>query len=149
MSVEPRSKSYSQEVKDGAILAVASNNGYVKPTAEQIGIPVRTLQAWWNKYLEAAQDLTVRHKDGQGLADRFLAIAIAAQDRVMELLPETKSAYQAALIEGINLDKYLLLTGRPTSRTEILKARYVDPDALRKVSQEVIDVPAKELPETA
>lgn len=138
-------RTYSQEEKDGVLLAVALNGGTgsIKPTAARLGMPRETVAGQWNRYLDEAHALTSSHKEGQTLADRFLAIAIAAQNRVMELLGEEKSAYRAALIEGINFDKWALITGRPTSRTEILKARYVEPEALRRTASAVIDVPAR------
>jgi hypothetical protein len=43
---------------------------------------------------------------------------------------------------GTAQDKLNILTGRPTSITEVLRARYVEGNSLRSMASRVIDVPA-------
>jgi len=84
------------------------------------------------------------HKAEQELLEGFLESALRSQELAMS--PETlakASAYQLTIMAGINYDKYLLGSGRPTSRSEVLKARYVEPEGLRKLSAAIVTVASK------
>lgn len=144
-------RSYSAEDKGAALLALDLNKGFVKPTAQQLEIPRDTLNTWSKKEdpaAEAAKGEILQHKNVQKLAETLFRLAQAGADHALANIGDA-SPYHGALIGAIALDKWSLITGRPTSRTEVLRARYVDPDALRKISQEVIDVEAKRLPDPA
>lgn len=143
MTVEaPSRRIYSDAEMVGALRAVDANKGYIKPTADALGIPAKTLSNWTlNKGKRAiqARNASLGHNEDLGIADRYLDIIIAAQDRTLEAIGSA-SAYQAALIGAISTDKRQLILGRPTSRTEAIRTRYVDGDALRGMANRVIDI---------
>lgn len=141
MSVRPV---YSEEQVATAVLAVKANRGFVKPVADKMGLKSQTLGRWVDGSRRAdgaASRAAMVHKAEQNLLDGFLELAVAARQVALEKIGSA-SAYQATLIGGISYDKYLLGTGRPTSRTESLKARYVEGDSLRSIASRVVDVPA-------
>lgn len=137
-------RSYSDQEKGAALLALDLNNGYVKSSAHQLDVPRGTLQHWDKASEEVkarARAALSEHSKVQTLADTFLRLAQAGADHALATL-ERASPYHGALIGAIALDKWALITGRPTSRTEVLKARYVEPASLRLTAAAVIDVPA-------
>ena len=144
MAPDVQRRHYSDAEIQGALQAVEANRGYIKPTAEALGIPEKTLYNWTverGQRARAARTRLLGGNDDLGLADRFLDVVIAAQDRTMEALPKA-SAYQAALIGAISIDKRQLILGRPTSRSEQVRTRYVEGDALHSMAARVIDLPA-------
>jgi hypothetical protein len=146
--------SYSEAEVAGAVLAVKANRGYVKPVADAMGLKSQTLGRWVRgdrRAAGAAKRAAMVHKQEQALLEGFLESALRAQELAMspEKL-EKASSYQLMLMSAVGYDKFLLGTGRPTSRSETLKARYVEPEALRKISSTaVIEATAKALPEPA
>jgi hypothetical protein len=135
---------YSDQDIVGALKAVDANLGYVKPTAAALGIPEKTLWNWTHrggKRALAARRRMLSGNEDSAIADRYLDIVIAAQDQTMAALPKA-SAYQAVMIGAVAFDKRQLGLGRPTSRSEVVRTRYVEGDALHSMAARVIDVPA-------
>jgi hypothetical protein len=137
----------------GAVLAVKANRGFVKPVADAMGLKSQTLGRWVRgdrRSAGAGERAILVQKQERELLEGFLESALRAQEMAMS--PENlakASSYQLTLMAAVNYDKFLLGTGRPTSRSETLKARYVEPEALRKVSSMAIDVPSRPSPEAA
>lgn len=148
---QPR-KRYSEQEIAAAVLAVKANNGYIKPVADKMGLNHETLGRWvrgQRRGSGAANRAVMVHKQEQELIAGFLELAGVATKQALANIGEAKSR-DASIVAGIAYDKYLLGTGRPTSRTEQLRARYVEPEALRKISSTaVIETTAKALPEPA
>ena len=142
-----RPSPYSEEEVAAAVLAVKANRGYVQPVAEKMGLHSQTLGRWVRgdrRASGAAKRALMVHKAEQELLEGFLESALRSQELAMA--PETlakASAYQLTIMAGINYDKYLLGSGRPTSRSEVLKARYVEPEGLRKLSAAIVTVASK------
>jgi hypothetical protein len=116
----------------------------VKSTARQVDVPRGTLQHWEKDGTERsrqAREAITEHSKVKTLAETFLKLAQAAANHSLANLDKA-SPYHGALISAISLDKWALITGRPTSRTEVLRARYVEPASLRSLSSGVIDVEA-------
>jgi hypothetical protein len=116
--------------------------GFVKPAATALDIPRPTLNRWSKKEdpaAERAKAALSEHSKVSKLAETFLNLAQAAAEHAFANLDKA-SPYHGALISAISLDKWALITGRPTSRTEVLRARYVEPASLRSLSSGVIDV---------
>lgn len=143
MTVSREQRSYSAEEKGAALLALDMNNGFVKSTARQIDVPRGTLQHWDQapeSVKTAAREAITEHSKVANLAETFLKLAQAGAEHALANL-DRATPYHGALIGAIALDKWALITGRPTSRTEVLRARYVEPTALRQLAAKVVDVP--------
>jgi hypothetical protein len=143
----PSRRSYSEEDVAASLTALRANDGVVKRTAEDLGIPRMTLAQWAMETRRpqtagnAAQRLQVSQDKSQETIRMLDAIIPQALARVAEALPSV-NGYQAMLVSAIAIDKRQLLSGGPTSRTETLRARYVEPASLRSLSSGVIDVEA-------
>src|SRR4029077_14497894 len=115
------------------------NSGFVKPVADKMSLLSQTVSRWvrGDRRADGAATRAIAvHKAEQTLLDGFMELAIAARKVALEKIGSA-SAYQATLIGGISYDKYLLGTGRPTSRTESRSVRYVTEDALERISARV------------
>ena len=93
---------YSDGEKAEAIIRLAVNKYDFQKTADQIGLPVQTLRRW-NKNVPK-----------KGVAD-LLERAI---ERMLTAIPANWSGRDWAIALGILMDKWLLLQGEPTERTE-------------------------------
>ena len=137
-------RSYTDADKGAALFGLDLNGGVVKTTAEALDIPRSNLEHWDDKRgepgISAARQAISDHKNVQDLAEQFFELARRAIHHSMANLDKA-TPYHGALIAAISLDKWALITGRPTSRTEVLRARYVEPTALRELARKVIDVP--------
>jgi hypothetical protein len=166
-------RTYTREEDEAMVHLVQANDGYVAPTAVQLGVPRKTLE-YKVKRSEALAALThvatheevkaqaairavakaenaekfatepangaeIRRNTVLELADAFLELAHAATAVARAKIGDA-SPYHAALISAISLDKWALITGRPTSRSEVHSFRYVEPDALRSLAAKVVDV---------
>jgi len=141
-------RSYTEEEVAAGLNAVLANGGKIRSTAREIGVPVMTVSQWASQSRrvprsasEAAHraELSTRNReDTVRRLDEVIPLALA---RVVEAIPD-EGAYRAMLTAAIAIDKRQLLTGGVTSRTETVKARYVEGDSLRSIASRVIDVPA-------
>lgn len=146
MTVEaPSRRSYSEAEVAESLTALRANDGVVKRTAEDLGIPRMTLAQWAmeSRRPQSARNQDIRLKVSHDKSEETIrmldAIIPQALARVAEALPSV-NGYQAMLVSAIAIDKRQLLSGGPTSRTETLRARYVEPASLRSLSSGVIDV---------
>jgi len=95
---------YSDAFKTEVIIRLAVNKYNYQKTADQIGIPVRTIRNWEKKF----------PKKGVGeLLDRAI-------ERMLLVIPDTWTGTDWAIALGILIDKWLLMQGQPTSRTETI-----------------------------
>jgi len=95
-------KEYSDAFKTETMVRLAVNKYDYDKTAEQTGVTARTLRNW-------EKDFTKK-----GVPD-LLERAI---ERMLMVIPEKWSGHDWAVSLGILLDKYQLLRGEPTERTE-------------------------------
>lgn len=93
---------YSDAERTEALVRLAINNYDYTKTADETGISHQTLRNW------DAQFGTVAIPD---LLDRAIKKLLAA-------VPENMPAKEWAIAYGILMDKWLLIQGEPTSRTE-------------------------------
>ena len=142
----PRRRTYSEEDIAGALTSLRANDGQVRATARELGIPPMTLGQWATETrrpetpANRPNRIAVSTHQVEETISQLSAIIPQALARVVEALP-TLNGYQAMLAAAIAIDKRQLLSGGPTSRTEVLRARYVEPTALRELARKVIDVP--------
>lgn len=115
---------YSDAFVTEALIRLAINKYDYAKTAEQLQIPERTLRRWEN-------DENVLKKSVPDLLDRAI-------ERMLMVIPDKWNGHDWAVSLGILLDKYLLLQGEPTNRTENLIR------GLKDVSQDDRDAVIKE-----
>ena len=97
-------KQYSDAERMEAIIRLAINKYDYEKTASQLGINERTLRRW---------DKVVPKKGIPELLDRAI-------ERMLLVIPDSWSGTDWAIALGILMDKWLLLQGQPTNRTETI-----------------------------
>lgn len=144
MTVETRRRSYSEDDVASALTSLRGNEGRIRSTARDLAIPAMTLSQWASEARrpETAENAPRRHEVSTRQVEETIQtlseVIPQALARVKEALPSL-NGYQAMLTAAIAIDKRQLLSGGATSRTEVLRARYVEPGDLRKLSGAVID----------
>src|SRR6185503_7507849 len=88
-----------------------------RPAAERLGVPVSTLHSW-REQPEFAQ-LRTQKKDDVA-ADVWAAFQKGIR-RIEELMPVTEDMAKVATATGILYDKFALMSGQATARTETVK----------------------------
>jgi len=108
---------YTDAEKAEAIIRLAVNQYDFTKTAREIRLPVQTLRRW-NKNVpnDVSNIPDVPNVTKKGVAE-LLEIAI---EHLLMAIPDNFSGQQWAVTVGILLDKWLLMRGEPTQRTENL-----------------------------
>ncbi len=105
-------RSYSAEEKGEALAVLDANEGNVLKTAEQLGIPRKTLEGWSKD--RATQVVNeIRQIKKAELAQKFGNIVDRLLDLVLEDLPNLPPQVKLTGL-GIATDKWLLLNDQPT-----------------------------------
>jgi hypothetical protein len=86
----------------------------VRPAARKMGIPVSTLIYW--RESEEFEQLRTRKKE-EVQAEVYAAFQTGVR-RVVELMPKTEDMSKVAIATGILFDKFALMSGQATQRTE-------------------------------
>ena len=97
-------RKYSDAEKTEAIVRLAINKYDYEKTAEQLRISDRTLRRW----------------DKDAIKNGVPELLERAIQRLLMVIPENMSGHDWSITLGILLDKWLLLQGEPTERTENL-----------------------------
>lgn len=97
-------KKYGEAEVAEALVRLAVNHYDWNKTEEQTGIPVRTLRRW---------DKDVPKKGVPDLLERAIT-------RLLMVIPKDLKGSDWAITLGILMDKWLLIQGEPTERTESL-----------------------------
>jgi hypothetical protein len=95
---------YSDAFRTEAIIKLAINKYDYQKTADQVGVPVRTLRNWEKNFPK---------KGVQDLLERAIS-------RLLMAIPSDMSGHDWSITLGILLDKWLLIQGKATSRVENL-----------------------------
>ena len=93
---------YSDAFKTETLIRLAINKYDYGLTAEQVGIPARTIRNWEKSFPK---------KGIKELLERTIS-------RLLMVIPEKWDGNSWAIALGILIDKLQLLSGEPTSRTE-------------------------------
>jgi transposase-like protein len=103
-------RQYSDEDKATALTALDANGGNVKRTANQLGIPHKTLDDWakGRNQNRAVADLRTRKRGS--LADKFESLAHLIVDAMPSKI-EKATLSQCAVSSGIATDKAIRLRG--------------------------------------
>lgn len=96
--------SYSDAEKNSALIRLAANKYNFQKTSDETGIQIRTLRNWEKNYPK---------KGITELLDHAIAYLLAN-------IPEFKRGSDWAIALGILIDKWLIIQGEPTQRTENL-----------------------------
>ena len=107
----PIRRRYTRKQKAIAVLAAA--NATVAAASEQTGVPESTIRYWFDK----PEFAELRAKTDQERADGFRLLALAAANRLAELVP-TMEPKDLVILMGVATDKAQLVSGGATSRTE-------------------------------
>lgn len=106
-------RAYSEETKAKAV-AQAELNGQAQ-AARDLGIPKRTLGEWFHDPKYAAMREESRDKVGEAF---WTGVQIALDAVMADIASGDASLRDKAVALGIVFDKWALLTGNATSRTE-------------------------------
>jgi len=107
---EPR-RSYTRRQK-AALVGQSEVNG-VRRTARAAGVPVSTLESW-----RTGPFAQLRTQKREEVAADVWAVFQAGVRRIEALLPNTEDMGKVAIATGILYDKFALMSGEPTSRSE-------------------------------
>lgn len=111
-----RIMAYSDGEKAEALIRLAVNKYDFDLTAEQTGIAARTLRRW---------DKNVTKKSVGELLDRAI-------ERMLMAIPREWSGHDWAIALGILIDKWLIMQGEPTVRSESIVHGYSELDETEK-----------------
>lgn len=106
-------RTYSDEEKAAALLALDANGGNVAKTAREARVPRKTLEEWEKGRIHPAV-ANIRQHEREPLADRLEAMAHDLVDVMPDKLAEA-SLQQIALTLGIAVDKMRLLREQATA----------------------------------
>jgi transposase-like protein len=109
-------RQYSDEEKGTALAALDANGGNVERTAQQIGIPRKTLAGWAVSRGAGPAVADLRQRKRGPMADALVAVAWRLLDAIPQKIKKAP-LNQTAVALGIALDKARLLRGEPTSIT--------------------------------
>lgn len=112
---------YSDAEVTEAMIRLAVNKYDYDKTAEQVGVSAKTLQRW---------DKNVAKKGVPELLERAI-------ERLLMVIPEKMDGNAWSIALGILIDKWLLIQGQATSRTELMRVlRIESEDELSAVIRE-------------
>lgn len=110
-------RQYTDSDKAAALVALEANGGNVKLTARQLGLPRQTLALWaQNKHISADVP-NIQHQKRDELLTLFMDEIQAALDLMASKRHEA-SYRDLVRAVGIFTDKYQLLSGAATDRSE-------------------------------
>lgn len=130
----PRRRQWTDAEKAEILAALDANQGNVKRTARQCGVPISTLRGWVKGRGTNAGVAKLRPEKRGDLADALEEIAW----KIVELLPdklETAEVRELATLLGVSLDKLLVLRGKANNRTEVSGVQIYVPDNGRQSNQ--------------
>ncbi len=106
---------YSEEDKATALAVLAANNGDLRKTARDLGIPKSTLERWI--YIQNTVVSAIADTKKKELSTELEELAY----KIVGVMPDklaSANLQQLATSLGITIDKMQLLQGRPTERSE-------------------------------
>lgn len=107
--------------------------------AEKLGIPRTTILYWRDK----PEFVELRQKTREDAAEGWQAIMHLAQARIIATIDEFEPR-DLSVLSGVATDKYLLLTGQATSRSEHTTLTEGMNDHERQVLRDILDGAAAE-----
>ena len=113
---------YSDGTKAAAIMRLAATGNDYKQVANEIGVSVRTLGRW-------AQGENVNKKEVEELLENALG-------QLLSHVPSKMTGRDWGIAVGILMDKWLLMRGEPTQRTERVSVDQRTQDDLNDVLRE-------------
>lgn len=125
---------YTDMDRARAAVMLQANDGNVKRTARELGLPVMTVSDWkqlWEREGYPENIAEVLPAAIEDLTGQMKSVVIEAVRIVREKLPQA-SAKDAAWIAGVFTDKLRLIEGQATHRTETVHTVQLDPIELAK-----------------
>lgn len=100
-----RGTKYHNEFEQAAgLILLAQNGNDYEATAKQIGVSIDTLLYWQKKSSDKKEALPI--------------LLEAAIKKMLDMMPDKWTGNSWAVAFGIMMDKWLLVNGQPTARTE-------------------------------
>jgi transposase-like protein len=125
---------YSDTDRATVLTSLQINDGNIKRTARETGIPISTVRNWkatWDTdgipdTVAEAQVVTLDAFVNEATEVRNMLLA-----RMRDLAPESKNLREVATALGILDDKIVRAKGQPTQRTEHVQGLLPSPDEFR------------------
>lgn len=116
---------YDKEFKARALIRLAENKNDFEKTAAEMGCSPRSLRHWakGNRLEPKSAKVQMSAKKSAGVAKSDLSVADYLEQAVIHMLknpPEKMAGDDWAVAVGILMDKWLLVKGQPTERTETI-----------------------------
>jgi hypothetical protein len=99
-------KQHSEYEQAAGLILLATNGNDYEATAKQLGIHVDTLYKW--------------QKNSSSKKEALPILLEEAIKKMLEMMPDKWTGNSWAIAFGIMMDKWLLVNGQPTARTETM-----------------------------
>lgn len=126
-------RQYSDDEKAAALLALEANGGNATKTARETGIPTNTIRSWRDGVGTPPAVTQIRDEKRPEFSERLKMLAGKLIDVAFDKLNEPDGVPLNHLMTGIGIaiEKWQLLEGNATDRTEILDTLSDDERAAR------------------
>ena len=115
---DKRKRTYSDEEKANALVALDANGGNVMRTARELGIPHMTLEQWRRGRGVHPDVIRLRNEKREPLADRLEQVAHLLLDALPNKIGKA-NLQQVATAAAIAVDKSRLLRGNRPPLTQV------------------------------
>ncbi len=160
MSTDERQtrRRYSDEEIAEALTVLQVNDGNVRSTSAQLGIPASTLQYWQEgktPAISADKIRELRTKNSAGLAEAFELLAWRCLESITKRKLDAASLKDTTIAAAISTDKRQLLRGEPThihahdeakkTVDRIVRETGITPERAREIVAEQLGISQDEL----
>ena len=132
---------YTEQQRADTLIALEANDGNIKLTSEQTGIPRPTIYAWLSDNLTLKNDHAIETANLlPATREAFKTRLTSLRDQVLGHLEEIfvdLSARESVVALGILIDKVELLEGNATSRTAVVGNGETIDEAISRISSEL------------
>lgn len=130
-------RTYTDKDRAAVRLALEINQGNIKRSSRDTGVPYMTVQNWKQQWEKEGLPTSVAEALPQAAID-FTTVGVEVRDyalvKIKELIPEAtiKDLRSLATLVGILDDKVRLAQGLATSRSEQVHVHAIDPETVGK-----------------
>lgn len=132
---------YTEQQRADTLIALEANDGNIKLTSEQTGIPRPTIYAWLSDNLTLKSDHAIATAELMpATREAFKTRLTSLRDQVLGHLEEIfvdLTARESVVALGILIDKVELLEGNATSRTAVVGNGETIDEAISRISSEL------------
>jgi len=132
---------YTEQQRADTLIALEANDGNIKLTSEQTGIPRPTIYAWLSDNLTLKSDHAIATAELMpATREAFKTRLTSLRDQVLGHLEEIfvdLTARESVVALGILIDKVELLEGNATSRTAVVGSGETIDEAITRITNEL------------